>query len=224
MSYILIWLALIFAAMDWLAVARKLKPLEYIAKPGVMIVLLIWMWQASAFQGALLWFGVGLAFSLAGDVFLMLPRERFIAGLISFLLAHIFYILGFNQTSPAWNLPAFIISVIVALTMLRVYRRIAAGLMAGGNSSLRLPVLIYSFVISLMLLSALLTLTGNTWNALPAMLVSAGAVLFFISDTLLAWNKFVQPLNYAPLAVIITYHFGQTLIALGAVIHYLPGA
>lgn len=220
MSYPWIVAALIIAFVDWLAVAYKLKRLEYIAKPGAMIFLLIWMWQASAFQGALLWFGIALAFSLAGDVFLMLPQERFILGLISFLLAHLAYIIGLNQTALTPNLPAFIIIVLVALTMLRIYRRIAAGLVAGGNSSLRIPVLIYSLVISLMLLSALLTLTGTAWQALPAILVSSGALLFFFSDSLLAWNKFVQPLRSAPLAVIITYHLGQILLALGAVLHY----
>ena len=222
MSYTMIVAALLIAIVDWLAVAYKLKGFEYIAKPGVMFLLLIWMWQASAFQGALLWFGIALAFSLAGDVFLMLPQERFILGLISFLLAHLAYIIGFNPSSLTLNLPAFIIIVLVALTMLRIYRRIAAGLVAGGNSSLRIPVLIYSLVISLMLLSALLSLTGITWQALPAILVSTGALLFFFSDTLLAWNKFVQPLRYAPLAVIITYHLGQILLALGAVLHYQP--
>jgi alkenylglycerophosphocholine hydrolase len=223
MSFTLIWIALLIAVLDWFAVATQRKTLEFFAKPGVMIFLLAWMWQTSGFHGALVWFGLGLAFSMAGDIFLMLPRERFIPGLIAFLLAHVAYIVGFNQTPPSWNLPAFIITMLVAFTILRVYRRIAAGLVASGNSSLRPPVLVYSLVISLMLVSALLTLTGITWQALPAMLVSAGALLFFISDTLLAWNKFVQRLKYGPLAVIITYHLGQTLLAVGAVLHYLPG-
>jgi len=223
MSFTLIWIALLVAALDWFAVATRRKTLEYFAKPGVMIILLAWMWQTSAFQGALLWFGLGLAFSLAGDVFLMLPRERFIPGLIAFLLAHVAYIIGFNQTAPTWNLPGLIMTALVAFTIIRVYRRIAAGLVASGNSALRLPVLIYSLVISLMLVSALLTLTGISWQALPAILVSAGALLFFISDTLLAFNKFVQRLKYGPLAVIITYHIGQTLLTVGAVLHYLPG-
>lgn len=223
MSFTLIGIALLVAALDWFAVATRRKTLEYFAKPVVMILLLAWMWQASAFQGALLWFGLGLAFSLAGDVFLMLPRERFIPGLIAFLLAHVSYIIGFNQTAPTWNLPALIMTALVAFTIIRIYRRIADGLIASGNPALRLPVLVYSLVISLMLVSALLTLTGISWQALPAILVSAGALLFFISDTLLAFNKFVQRLKYGPLAVIITYHLGQILLAVGAVLHYLPG-
>ena len=65
---------------------------------------------------------------MAGDIFLMLPRERFIAGLVAFLLAHVAYVVGFNQTPTAFNLAGFILAVSVTLVFLRVYRRIAAGL------------------------------------------------------------------------------------------------
>jgi len=127
----------------------------------------------------------------------MLPRERFIAGLVSFLLAHLMYIAGLNQTPPVINLPGAIVAVFVALTWLRIYRGIAASLQASGNTALKYPVLAYSLVISLMLLSALLTLTGETWQPPAALLVSSGALLFFLSDTLLAWNKFVTQYNTA---------------------------
>jgi len=225
MTYTLIWLFLICAVVDWIAVAARIKKLEYFAKPGTMILLLAWILQVSAAYGfrstPLLWFVLGLAFSLAGDVFLMLPRERFIAGLVSFLLAHVAYIIGINQIPPAFNLPAVILGVMVGLVWLRLYRIIAASLASSGRSSLSMPVLVYSLVISVMLLSALLTLTGEAWQTGPALLLSTGALLFFLSDTLLAWNKFVQPLRYGPLAVIITYHLGQVLIALGAANQYL---
>ena len=51
MSYTLLWLALIVAGIDWMAVQLRYKPVEFIAKPGVMVLLLIWLWQASSFQG-----------------------------------------------------------------------------------------------------------------------------------------------------------------------------
>jgi uncharacterized membrane protein YhhN len=114
-----------------------------------------------------------------------------------------------------------LLAILVALVFLRVYRRIAVGLEASGQISLKIPVLIYSLVISVMLLSALLTLAGDTWQAGAAILVSAGAILFFLSDTLLAWNKFVTPLQRGPLATIITYHLGQIAITVGATLHYL---
>jgi len=221
MSYLLIGVALIVAITDWVAVATRRKTLEYFAKPGVMLVLLVWLWQASGFSGSLIWFGLGLVFSMAGDIFLMLPRERFIAGLVAFLLAHVAYIIGFNQTPTAFNLAGFVLAVLVALVFLRVYRRIAVGLDSSGQPALKTPVLVYSLVISVMLLSALLTLAADTWQAGAAILISAGALLFFLSDTLLAWNKFVTPIRWGRLAVIITYHLGQILITVGAAWHYL---
>jgi uncharacterized membrane protein YhhN len=211
---------LIIAVVDWYAVHTQNKKLEYFAKPGVMVALILWMLLNGGLSSTLIWFTLGLVFSMAGDIFLMLPRERFIAGLVSFLLAHLMYIAGLNQTPPAVNLPAAIVAVLVALTWLRIYRSISAGLTASGNTALKYPVLAYSLVISVMLLSALLTLTGETWQPAAALLVSGGALLFFMSDTLLAWNKFVTPLRNGRLAVIVTYHLGQIMIALGAVLHF----
>jgi uncharacterized membrane protein YhhN len=221
MSYALLWLALIVAVVDWVAVQKRNKPVEYIAKPGVMVVLLIWLWQASAFQGALLWFGLGLLFSMAGDIFLMLPRERFIPGLISFLLAHLAYLVGFNQSAPPINLVSILLVLLVGITSMQLYRRLSGGLQASGQADLKIPVLAYSAVISLMLISALLSLVRPEWAEGPALVASSGALLFFLSDSFLGWNKFVAPLSYGHLRVIVTYHLGQILIVLGAVSHFL---
>ena len=221
MSYTLLLIALIVAILDWIAVAKKLKNLEYFAKPGVMIVLLVWLWSVSGFSGYIVWFALGLAFSLAGDVFLMLPREQFIAGLIAFLLAHIAYIIGFNDTLPPFTLISLVMAIVIGITAARVYRGIASGLVVSNNSNLQIPVLAYTIVISLMLLSALLTLTRPEWSLVSALLASAGAVLFFLSDAFLAWNKFVTPVGNGNLIVIITYHLGQILITVGAATHFL---
>jgi uncharacterized membrane protein YhhN len=221
MSYFFLALALLIAILDWIAVARNWKKLEYIAKPGVMLALLAWLWQVGGFQGQMLWFAAGVVFSMAGDIFLMLPREQFIAGLVSFLLAHLSYTAGFNPTLPPFNLLSLVLALIVAVTAAQIYRRVAGGLAASGQNALKLPVLVYTIVISLMLLSALLTLLRPDWLPTPAWIVSAGALLFFLSDTFLAWNKFVAPLPYGKLRVIVTYHLGQILIVLGAALHYL---
>jgi len=221
MSFTLIGLALVVAFLDWLAVAKKWVTLEYVAKPGVMVVLIAWLISVGGLQGYLIPFGLGLVFSLAGDVFLMLPRERFVAGLVSFLLAHIAYIIGFNDTFPPMNLVTLLVAVLVGLVTLRLYRRISQGLTASGNEKLKIPVLVYSIVISVMLLSALLTLVKPEWTALSALLSAFGALLFFISDSCLAWNKFVQLIPNGRLIVIITYHVGQILIITGAALHYL---
>lgn len=221
MSYDILWIALFIAILDWFAVAIKWKPLEYIAKPGVMLALLIWLWVESGFSGYLAWFALGLVFSLAGDSFLMLPREQFIAGLVSFLLGHLAYVIGFNANLPPVNLASVILAALVGLTAVQIYRRLAGGLEASGNNQLKNPVRAYSIVISLMLFSALLTLVRPEWLPGPALLVSSGALLFFTSDASLGWNKFVAPLPYGNLRVIISYHLGQGLLVLGASLHYM---
>ena len=92
------------------------------------------------------------------------------------------------------------------------------GWSASGHQSLKLPVLVYSSVISLMTFSALLTLVRPEWEAVPALLVSAGALLFFISDTFWPGISSWLPCPTGKLRVRITYHLGQALIIVGACI------
>jgi uncharacterized membrane protein YhhN len=221
MSLTLIWIALLFAVLDWVAVGRGLKVVSYIAKPAVMVCLIAWLGVNGGWSGVLLWFTAGLIFSLAGDIFLMLPKEQFIAGLISFLLAHLAYIAGLNTTPFPVNVATLIVLILVALVSTRLFLSIARGLAATGNSKLKIPLLIYTLVLSLMLFSALLTFIRPSWSPGGALLVGLGAVLFYLSDSLLAWNKFVGPLRHGELAIMITYHLGQVMITLGAALNFL---
>jgi len=221
MEYSLFIIALVIAVVDWVTVAKDWHTVEYVTKPAVMVALLLWLGLNGGFSGQLAWFAVGLAFSLTGDVFLMLPRDLFIPGLISFLLAHLAYIAGFLAWPPPLNLAALTLLVLVILATSQLYRRVAAGLAASGKASLKAPVLIYSVVISLMLLSALFTLLRPTWLVGPALLASLGALLFFLSDAILAWNKFVAPIRFGRVMNMASYHLGQMLLVLGAALHYL---
>jgi uncharacterized membrane protein YhhN len=219
---ILFILAVILALVDWMAVARSDKRLEYFAKPGVMLALLAALVFGNGFQGPLLWFGLGVIFSLAGDVFLMLRRERFMAGLVAFLLAHISYLVGLTSSLPQISLAGGIVTLLVGLTGLQLYRSIHSGLNRSHKENMKLPVMVYAIFISLMLLAALLTLvTANeVWLPAAALLVSAGALFFYLSDTFLAWNRFVQPLKHARLRVIVLYHLGQAMLILGALLNF----
>lgn len=221
MNTTLLWIALGIALLDWIAVGKQWKGLEFFAKPGVMLLMLVWLWSLGGFSGQMTWFAIGLGLSLCGDIFLMLPREQFLAGLAAFLGAHVAYLIGFNPTLPPVNPVSLALAIMVGLTAARLYRAIAIGLATSGNRKLHVPVLIYSTVISLMLLSALLSLARQEWGPIPALMVSFGAMLFFLSDGILAWNKFVRPLRYGKLVTIITYHLGQVLIATGAAGHFL---
>ena len=82
------------------------------------------------------------------------------------------------------------------------------------------PVVLYSAVITLMLLSALLTLFRSEWMTTPALLVSLGAILFFLSDIVLAWNRFIAPIKHGRMLNIGMYHLAQIAIVVGAAMQF----
>src|SRR5438067_2095120 len=81
----------VFALLDWLAVSRSVRPVEYVAKPATLLALLVYAGCGHPSP----WLVAALAFSLLGDVFLMLPADLFLAGLAAFLVAHLAYIGAF---------------------------------------------------------------------------------------------------------------------------------
>lgn len=209
--------ALVLGSIDWVAVARGNKRLEYVFKPVTLAAVLVGAglltqgphdaWQARFFLP-------GLALSLVGDVLLMLPGERvFLPGLVSFLLGHLCYIFGLNPTLPPRYGSVLFLLVAVAAMGVIIYRPIAAGLRNHGQTSLILPVAVYTSVISLMLFSALATLFRPEWTPPRRGLVIAGASLFVASDGMLAFDRFVRPLPSAALRVMVTYHLGQMALA-----------
>jgi uncharacterized membrane protein YhhN len=198
------WVALViaagFAVGNWVAVARARKPLEYLCKPATMVALVVVALALEpVIEGRRAWFVVALVLSLAGDVFLMLPRDRFIAGLVSFLLGHIAYVVGLRVdggTVAALLVAAVAVGAVAAVVGSRVVRAVRRG----PDPGLTGPVVAYMIVISAMVACALAT--GNV-------LAAAGASLFFASDALIAWNRFVRALPWAPVAIMVTYHLGQ---------------
>ena len=154
------------------------------------------------YRGAIL---IGLAFSLAGDSFLMLPSDRFAAGLASFLVAHVAYIAAFASQSG------------LALTPWAPLPFLGAGvvlfrILAPGAGRLKGPVLAYVLAIGAMAWQAL-----EWWlatGASAALLALAGAVWFAAADSLLAINRFRRPLPAAQALVLGSYFIAQWLIAL----------
>jgi uncharacterized membrane protein YhhN len=207
-AWLLLVLAAGFAAGDWVAVVQRSKPLEYVCKP-LTIVLLIAVAASLdvAHESARTWFMVALFFSLAGDVFLMLPRDLFVPGLASFLVAHLAYVAGLwaEGVDPL----QFVIGLaVVTLAIVAIGGRVVRGIRAGDEPSMATAVMAYMAVISLMLASAI-----GTGVALAA----AGAALFYCSDALIAWQRFVRPRPWHGLAIIVTYHLGQAGLTLSLV-------
>ena len=217
----------LIAVADWVAVAKSWKTVEYIAKPAAMLVLIgLLMIFCGLGSLPLISFGLGTFFSLAGDIFLMLSFYRFsnrwfVPGLIAFLLTHLAYIIGLNSPLPKgsliWSLG---LAVVLALTAARILRRILAGIRQKGLLRLERPVGIYGMVITLMVLSALLTLDNAAWKISAAGLVAVGAILFYFSDIILAWNKFVGPIKNGRLANMILYHLGQFALVTGVLLQF----
>jgi len=216
----LIILAFIFAALESLALWKGWHRLEYVVKPAVMICLLIWLVATAGLKGALLWFGIGIIFSLVGDIFLLFIDRFFMFGLIAFLLGHIAYLVGFNIPFPqSLGVWAFGIAIVIGLSAVRLIRRIVDGVRS-KQQRLVVPVIVYSTVITLMLLSALLTLFRPEWYSTPAYLVSLGAFLFYLSDIILAWNRFVSPIKNSRILNIGIYHLAQIAIVVGVAMQF----
>jgi uncharacterized membrane protein YhhN len=216
--YLWLGLALIFALLEAIAVSKNLGQLEYIAKPGVMFSLFLWLYTTTGLQGNTFWFGLGVLFSLAGDVLLMISLDRlFLPGLAAFLLAHISYITGFRAELMTANIWSLILLVFIAINVSRLLRRIVGSMRARGENRLILPVIVYGIVISIVLYAAMSTTSNLAWTPLAAFLVSAGALLFAASDVILAWMKFVTPLKNGRIWNIALYHLGQIGLIAGVI-------
>ena len=218
MTYYPLVIVLILAVLDWIAVYRKSKTLEYIFKPATMLGILFWIWQSTGFGESMLWFTLGVVFCLAGDVFLMLPRDRFIFGLVAFLTGHICYIIGLNNQPPYFNLWGGFLIIFLGLYLAWLFPKLASSLKTKGKDGLKIPVLLYALVISLMVYSAMMTWTRPDWQTQASLSVSLGAILFYISDSILAWDRFVNPISNGRLKNMISYHLGQVGIILGAIL------
>lgn len=216
--YIWFILALVFAALEVFAVSKNLQKLEFIAKPAVMVCLFLWLYTTTGLQGNAFWFGLGILFSLLGDVLMMVPRDSmFLLGVVVFLVAQIAYITGFREELTAVNTWSLILLVFIAINVSRILRRIAGAVRAKGEDQMIIPILAYGTVISVMLYAAMSTIYNPAWNNAAAFFVSTGAFLFCASDGILAWNRFVSPVKNGRIFSITLYYLGQFGIIAGVI-------
>lgn len=201
--------AAVVAPVDWWSRAARRPAVEWVAKPlvtALVVVAALLLDPASSAMRA--WFVAGFVLCLAGDVALMLPRERFVEGLGAFLLGHLAFVAGF------WAGGFDALGAGAALVVVAVVALVVAGrpVLAGARRADRRlggPVAAYLLVIAAMAAAA--GFHGDAWGI-------AGAVAFLVSDALLGWNKFVRPVAWAPVAVMVTYH-----AALAGLLLSLPG-
>lgn len=217
------WLCIVLVAviMDWYAVWHKNERLNRFTKPATMLILLIGMGLSTGFEGNLKWFGWALFFGLLGDVFLLLPQTYFFAGLLSFLLGHLAYIAGLWFPPGELYFPHFVLMGVMVLLLAVIAPKILNGINRRPTSrALRLPVILYIFVISTMVFFSVSTLFSPDWRRSAAGLAAIGGCLFFCSDTMLAYREFVSDFSRARFWVRITYHLAQIALTLAAILQF----
>jgi len=217
------WLFIVLAAAvcDWYAVWHKNERLNRFTKPATMLILLIGLGLSTGFEGNLKWFGWALLFGLLGDIFLLLPQRFFFAGLLSFLLGHLAYIIGMGFPPAELRLPHFILMGVITLLLAGIAPILLKGIGRQTSSQkMKLPVLCYMLVISLMVFSSVSTLFSSTWQPKAAALAAVGGCLFFCSDSMLAYREFVSDFYQGRFWVRITYHLAQVALTLAAILQF----
>ena len=203
------WLALPSAALAIAGNLFGLPLLVHAFKPATTLLIIAWAWPRGADVPAMRrWVHIGLVLSLAGDVFLMWP-QGFLPGLVSFLLAHLAYLVAFTRGVRLAARPlAFAAYGLLAAAILWQ-------LWPGVPQPLRAPVLAYVICLAAMAAQAAVLWIVRRGTATEALARSAalGGALFLCSDSLLAFNKFSAPLPLAELWVLATYWAAQFLIA-----------
>ncbi|SIS68746.1 Uncharacterized membrane protein YhhN [Kaistella chaponensis] len=199
-SKILQILLVIVFATDLFFIFNNQPELRFFTKPLLLpLLILLYFSQVKSAKTQLdQFFLAGLAFSFFGDLFLLF-KWGFLPGLGSFLLAHVFYIISFKKKAQhqIWKFWPIILGLYASILLVFLFPYL---------KEMKIPVLIYAVVISVMMYNALKTHNRN---------LMIGALLFLISDTLLSVNLFVKPLMILNLLVMITYVLAQWFLVRG---------
>ena len=194
----------------------ELATIHNFTKPLIVVSLLIFFFSRSRLldNSIKTLMILALVFSLIGDVALLFDAinpNYFITGLASFLLAHVMYILVFIKQRDKQKKPLGFIALMLVYAALLFY------MLTDGLGDLFVPVIIYMIVILSMSTSAFLRNKQN--NLISYNWVFLGAILFMISDSILAIDKFYQPLTLSSISIMLTYALAQYCIVIGILKH-----
>ena len=215
-------LFIVVSALHLIAILADMPMIVFATKPLLLLNLMgLYINQSTGFGEDINYKIVGaLFFSFLGDVLLMFQSQKqvfFMLGLAAFLTAHIFYILYFiqlmkKQGTRRWKFP-----VVIGVTM---YAVAMFSILAPSLGMLKIPVTVYTVVISLMLITAAHAMRPGSF---AGALIVFGALLFVISDSVLAFNKFYSPFAFASFAIMITYILAQGCLVAGALCLHKKG-
>ena len=203
-----------FSAVYLLILFLGHKNLNFFLKPILIPILIfgVYFYQNFPTKNILL---TALVFSWIGDVILLfsdISEIYFILGLVSFLISHIVYCILFNRQTKR-NLKKNSIAIGIGSILIACYLIGMLSVLLPSLGDLKIPVIVYASVISIMLLFAYNGLLS--WNEPGNKLVFSGAVVFVISDSILAINKFYNPIEKSSFFIMLTYLVAQYLIVIG---------
>lgn len=216
-KFTFVFVILVLAA-ELISVVFNMSFVEHIAKPLIMVSLMVYYLVRVSERNY--FFIAALVFCWLGDVLLMFQKTEifFIGGLIAFLTGHLLYMISYRQLRYADSVEGLLTTQKIRLA----FPIVLAGtglvvVLLPHLGALKIPVMIYALVLSVMVIQALFR-TGFT-SKRSFVLIFSGAVFFMISDSLLAINKFMQPVPMAALLIMATYMTAQFLIVEGAIDH-----
>ena len=196
-------------ACDW---QHRRRPLFYVAKPltTLLIIALGWLSLADA-PPYRAWITMALVCCLIGDIALMSPHRRaFMLGLSSFLIGHLLLIAALVSDLPLSPLflpwPALGLAGLFVLLAVRY-----AVWLLPRTGSLKPAVLVYLTVLVAMVVTAVLR--GGLMESAASRWVAVGALLFALSDGVLAYRKFVATPWWGQPATLLTYFLAIGLMA-----------
>lgn len=195
-------------AIGTLTVAPDRPALVWVAKPLATLLLLLLAATtrralSSRYRGLIT---LGLAASLAGDVWLMLPDDRFLAGLASFFVAHVAYLAAFTSRAPLLRHRSGVVGYAAVATV------VLALVLPAVGGSLRTAIVGYVVIIAFMAAQATSWLLDEPASR-AARLAAVGASLFVASDALLALDRFVFTIPARDLLVLAPYWAAQACLA-----------
>ena len=209
---VLLGIYTVLVLVDLLFIYLRENEMRWISKPLLMPVLMLFFVTSVKMKSGTQFYLIlaALFLSWCGDV--LLQANLFIPGLVSFLLAHVCYIFYFKQAGN--NRKGLIQTKPLLFLPVTLYIILLLVLLFPHLQELKIPVVVYSITIGVMLLMAINTRQQINNKASTFLII--GALLFVLSDSLLAINLFVENHWVISFAVMATYATAQYLIVKGA--------
>ncbi|PKH05780.1 lysoplasmalogenase [Moritella sp. Urea-trap-13] len=200
---------LVSAALHLYGAYKERKWLFYVFKPITTLAIAALCWHLAPTLSDYVWLILlGLLLSTLGDIFLMLPKDRFIPGLLSFLVAHVAYIIAFSmQLDLTYTWALIMPLILVAMLYLTI--------LWPSLAAMKAPVFVYMSIIVIMA-----WISGERYfslNSSTSLYAFIGAIVFLFSDATLAFDRFKKQFHSAYGVIIVSYYLAQYFIALSVI-------